>query len=348
MPTAGICAAKRFIATTGTIIPSAKWWDRKAPASAACAATTIWALSPPIRGPRGSYASSMIRAEQLWKFVKVHDYVIGDFMWTGIDYLGESRWPGKSSASAACWTRAVFPRTAIISIKANGRRNRCSTYSRIGIGKAAKARSSRCFATRIAIQWNCSSTARASAQNRWSSRAKARRADGTAMPNRRCFQPPPICICPGTCPTNRARSRPLATKTARKCVPMKSPQPANRRQSPCRPIAQQCMADARDVAHFTVKVVDAQGNTVPTADSLITFDLQGPGVIIGVDNGNPASHEDYKAKQRKAFNGLCLAIVQATNEQGKIRLTARSEGLKEATLEIDAKSAATASMSNQR
>ena len=42
---------------------------------------------------------SMIRAEQLWKFIKVHDYVIGDFGWTGIDYLGESRWPGKQSSS---------------------------------------------------------------------------------------------------------------------------------------------------------------------------------------------------------------------------------------------------------
>src|ERR1039457_892273 len=42
---------------------------------------------------------SLIRAEQLWKFIKVHDYVIGDFGWTGIDYLGESRWPGKLSGS---------------------------------------------------------------------------------------------------------------------------------------------------------------------------------------------------------------------------------------------------------
>ncbi len=46
-----------------------------------------------------AYTMSMIRAEQLWKFIRVHDYVIGDFGWTGIDYLGESRWPGKLAAS---------------------------------------------------------------------------------------------------------------------------------------------------------------------------------------------------------------------------------------------------------
>ena len=42
---------------------------------------------------------NVIRAEQLWKFVSLHDYVIGDFMWTGIDYLGESRWPSKNASS---------------------------------------------------------------------------------------------------------------------------------------------------------------------------------------------------------------------------------------------------------
>jgi len=45
------------------------------------------------------FRSNMIEAEQLWKFVSLHDYVIGDFMWTGIDYLGEARWPSKSSSS---------------------------------------------------------------------------------------------------------------------------------------------------------------------------------------------------------------------------------------------------------
>ncbi len=40
-----------------------------------------------------------IDVEQLWKFVRVHDYVAGDFMWTGIDHIGEAFWPNKSSSS---------------------------------------------------------------------------------------------------------------------------------------------------------------------------------------------------------------------------------------------------------
>ncbi len=46
-----------------------------------------------------SYNTRMIRAEQLWKFVAVNPYVIGDFMWTGIDYLGEAFWPTKNASS---------------------------------------------------------------------------------------------------------------------------------------------------------------------------------------------------------------------------------------------------------
>ena len=48
---------------------------------------------------RPANMASVIRAEQLWKFVSIHDYVIGDFMWTGIDYLGEARWPNKNASS---------------------------------------------------------------------------------------------------------------------------------------------------------------------------------------------------------------------------------------------------------
>jgi beta-galactosidase len=97
-------------------------------------------------------------------------------------------------------------------------------------------------------------------------------------------------------------------------------------------------ADGRDVVHVTVQILDDKGHIVPTADNDIAFEIQGEGKIIGVDNGNPASHESFQAGHRKAFNGLCLAIVQAKSKPGKIRLTARAEGLKEDSIEIEVKS----------
>jgi beta-galactosidase len=73
---------------------------------------------------------------------------------------------------------------------------------------------------------------------------------------------------------------------------------------------------------------------VPTADNEVTFEMQGEGKIIGVDNGYLASHEDYKSNHRKAFNGLCMAIVQSTAKAGRIQMTATSPGLKSGSVAI--------------
>jgi beta-galactosidase len=91
-------------------------------------------------------------------------------------------------------------------------------------------------------------------------------------------------------------------------------------------------ANRRDVAHLVARIVDAQGRLVPTADNDIGFEVQGEGRIVGVDNGNPISHESYQGNRRKAFNGLCLAIVQSTARGGEIRLSASAPGIKTASV----------------
>jgi len=93
-------------------------------------------------------------------------------------------------------------------------------------------------------------------------------------------------------------------------------------------------SDRCDVAHITVEIQDDQGRIVPVANNEITFDIQGDGRLIGVDNGDPQSHEDYKSNHRMAFNGLCLAIVQSTARAGQVRITASSPSLQPDTLTI--------------
>jgi beta-galactosidase len=77
-----------------------------------------------------------------------------------------------------------------------------------------------------------------------------------------------------------------------------------------------------------------KGRVAPTADNKVAFEIQGEGKMIGVDAGNPMSHEDYKGKSVKAFNGLCLAIVQSTAKPGRIQLTATSPGLRSSSVAI--------------
>ena len=82
-----------------------------------------------------------------------------------------------------------------------------------------------------------------------------------------------------------------------------------------------------DLSYITVKIVDEKGNICPNAENEVIFDIKGAGSILGVDNGNPISHEDFKTNRRKAFHGLCLVVVKSAKTGGAIELTATSEGL---------------------
>lgn len=96
-------------------------------------------------------------------------------------------------------------------------------------------------------------------------------------------------------------------------------------------------SDGRDLSFVTVEVLDKDGNLCPNADNQIMFDVQGAGFIAGVDNGSPVSMEKFKADYRKAFYGKCLVVVQSDGKSGGIKLTATSEGLKTAVTAIKAK-----------
>ena len=96
-------------------------------------------------------------------------------------------------------------------------------------------------------------------------------------------------------------------------------------------------ADGSDLSFVTVKIVDANGTVVPHADNLVQFQLAGEGSIAAVDNGSQISHEPFKANYRKAFNGMCLSIIQSKEKAGRILLKATAVGLAPASVAIEAK-----------
>ena len=83
-------------------------------------------------------------------------------------------------------------------------------------------------------------------------------------------------------------------------------------------------ADGRDLSYVEVNVVDGQGVLIPQASDTIQFTTDGPGTIVGVDNGNSTSHEPYKGQSRSAFSGKALVIVRATTTPGTVTLKATS------------------------
>ena len=96
-------------------------------------------------------------------------------------------------------------------------------------------------------------------------------------------------------------------------------------------------ADKKELAFVTVTILDRDGNMVPQASNLVKFTVDGPGRIKAVGNGDQVSHASFLAGERNAFNGKCLAIVEAAGTSGIITLTAVSEGLEPAHIEINIK-----------
>ena len=97
--------------------------------------------------------------------------------------------------------------------------------------------------------------------------------------------------------------------------------------------------DGNDVAIITVKVLDAKGRVVPTAENGIHFDVRN-GKILGVGNGNPCSQEPdvFPAGSdvhRNAFNGYAQVLVTSDRSGQPIELTAVSEGLKESKIIVE-------------
>jgi beta-galactosidase len=96
-------------------------------------------------------------------------------------------------------------------------------------------------------------------------------------------------------------------------------------------------AGGKDLSYVKVEIVDKEGNVCPKADNLVKFQIKGYGVIAGVGNGNPVSHEYFKASERKAFHGLALVILKSTESRGKIELTAMSNGLEQSEVTVKTK-----------
>lgn len=96
-------------------------------------------------------------------------------------------------------------------------------------------------------------------------------------------------------------------------------------------------ADGRDLCYVDVQITDQNGVLVPSAGHEIRFNVEGPGAIVGVDNGDLVSMEPYKADKRKAFHGRAQVILQAARKPGTITLKAQTQGLPDIQLSAEAR-----------
>jgi beta-galactosidase len=90
-----------------------------------------------------------------------------------------------------------------------------------------------------------------------------------------------------------------------------------------------------DVAFVTATITDNEGVQVPNASDLIAFKITKPGVIAAVDSADNSSVEPFQASERHAYQGRCYAMVKASAGKGTIVVTASAAGLTEASIKIE-------------
>ncbi len=280
---------------------------------------------------RAVYATDMIRQEQLWKFVATHDYVIGDFLWTGIDYLGESRWPLKNAIYGALDT-CGFPK------------DNYYFYQSVWATKPMlhllphwswKGREGQIIP--VLAYTSCDSVELFLNGKSFGVKAREFPRQGTAGAWNKYARPQVFATTADLhlqwdVPYEPGELKAVGYKDGKKVCEEEirtAGEPAAIVLSTDR---ENLHAGTRDVAHLFVKIVDAQGNVVPGADNLVKFEISGAGTLLGVDNGNPASHESFQANERKAFDGLALGVVQAGFVPGELSVTATSDKLQSATI----------------
>lgn len=96
-------------------------------------------------------------------------------------------------------------------------------------------------------------------------------------------------------------------------------------------------ADGDDLSYITINVEDSKGNIVNSADNTISLSIEGNGEIVGVDNGRQPDHTSYQSLTHKAGAGQLVAIVQSEKDAGSFTVTAKSSGLASSSVTVNTK-----------
>ncbi len=254
--------------------------------------------------------------EETWKIVKKYPFLSGQFIWTGFDYLGEPTpywWPSRSSYFGII-DLAGFPKDVYYMYQSE-------------------------WTNREVLHifphwnWNPGDSVDVLAYSSYpevelflngkSMGSKIRQGDDLHLMWRLAWEPGTIKA------VSKKEGREMMTREIKTAgEPAKIHLMADRSE---------ISSGGNDLSFVTVDILDKEGNPVPHAGNLVRFEISGGASLAGVDNGNPVSHEPFRANYRKAFNGKCLAVIRSSRSPGKATLKAFSDGLDPAELVLTVK-----------
>jgi beta-galactosidase len=246
-----------------------------------------------------------LNARDSWRLTASLPWVMGEFRWTGIDYLGESSWPSRASSSGIL-DLAGFPK------------DHYYLYQSLWTTKPM---------VHLLPHWTHPGKEGVSIPVVAYSNAEEVELfqDGNSLGRQ------PMTLAWQIVWNVPYRPGSLKAVAYRNGKPV-----AEDRQQTAGPPARLVLevdrttlqANRRDALHAAVRVVDEKGVLVPDAANRITYSVHGPLKLLGTENGDVLDHTAASSAARKAFMGMCLAIYQSTDEKGVVNLTVSADGLK--------------------
>jgi beta-galactosidase len=283
-----------------------------------------------------------------WLAVAENDYISGQFLWTGIDYLGEAgRWPARVFPGGvfdlamikkpdAWWRQALWSDKPVVYLAAGQRRGGGDARGGGREGRAGRGGRGGRRGGPVEEHWN------------WAEGTPVRVQCATNCPTvdiylngeriqtlnredeQQGWRTAEVQFAPGTlAAVGRDGERELGRFAL---------QTAGRPQKLALEIdSKQLAADGRDVAHLMFNIVDEKGVRVPDAEHEVTIEIAGPLKILGMDNGRTGGAIDYQDNRSEAYRGRGMAILQSSRQAGAARIRASAAGLETAEIAIDVK-----------
>ena len=311
-----------------------------------------------------------------WVAMRDHPEYSGQFLWTGIDYLGEGgHWPVIGSGSGLLLTTSLpraraFERqswwvdpTAAPMVRI-ARRVEQARYAPIDPGYASPASTTQTAARPGKLPFDPTTRFRPALLLDWTPKdlsphpenvevytnagevelflngrslgIQQRHADASPITYQVTYQPGTLTA------VARIAGKQVATdelRTAGKPARLVLSTGLNRAglTNTWKPTSAPVLSpDWNDVAYITATLLDANGVVVPESATMVHFNITGPGELVAVDNGNMLDHDPFHASTRKLYLGNAVAIVRATKATGRITVTATSDGLPSASLTLSA------------
>jgi beta-galactosidase len=263
-----------------------------------------------------------------WRAVETNSYIAGQFLWTGVDYLGEANaWPNRANGAGlldlcgfkkpigwfrqSLWSDQPMVYLCVPGASLNRRFNAAEHWNWPSNATVSVACYGNCPEVTLTLNGKIIGT-----------RKSSEAVDGVLN-----WQVP---FEPGTLKAvGRANGRDVCD-----CVLQTAGAP---RRIELLPDTTQLRADGKDVSQIEFRIVDEKGVRVRNADADVKFDLTGPAKIIGIGNGDLSNSENCQGDTHRTFQGRGLVILQATGMGGSITLQAGASGLEAASVTLQSR-----------